>query len=132
VKRFLSLLLRPLAFWDRTRGSGCLHNLPTHEWQQAVSLNEEQEFKRLLLTLPDIPPSSGDDEDLNAYEQAHLLNAVCPDCYSPNLLGGPCGGYAQNVLCRDCYSEFNRSPVRSSRIGARHGGRLSVYGIVKA
>lgn len=128
--KFLSLLLRSLAFWDRTSGCGCLHNLPTREWQQADA-PVEQEFKRLLLSLPDRPlPTSRDGEDLNDYEQAHLMSAVCPDCYSRQLLAGPCGGCAQNVMCGICLSEFNRSPVRSSRIGNKHGGRCAVYGIV--
>lgn len=38
---------------------------------------------------------------------AERPDMACPDCCEGTLLGGPCGGGAQNCMCSKCYSEFN-------------------------
>lgn len=125
MKRFLSLLLRFLGVWDRREAAGSDQR---REWQQAVSSQDEQEFKRLLLTLPEPGPF-----DLSQYEHQSLLVGRCPDCNSDDLRAGPCGGLSQNVMCGDCTSEFNVSPVMSERLSpAGKGIRTGMYGVFKA
>jgi hypothetical protein len=63
---------------------------------------------------------------------AALDTGKCPDCGGINLLGGPCGGLAQNVLCANpaclhefCYAErfFAKRTVRSVE------DRKAIYGV---
>jgi hypothetical protein len=53
---------------------------------------------------------------LNRTDQEKLLSGICPDCGAAMILYGPRGGIARNVLCGVCRTEFNASPVQSTRM----------------
>jgi len=67
-------------------------------------------------------------------EQEKFLseNQKCPLCRAGQLLAGPCGGLAQNILCKSCGNEFNYcGAIFPTTIMGRDLKRAAeVYGIV--
>ena len=48
---------------------------------------------------------------LTDVEDTFLLQThKCPICTTGEMIGGPCGGAAQNILCNNCSSEFWFAP----------------------
>lgn len=44
---------------------------------------------------------------LTEAERAMFWSGACPDCQSPRLREGPCGGGSVNLTCMECGSRFN-------------------------
>jgi hypothetical protein len=47
-----------------------------------------------------------DESNFMIYRISHNL-PFCPDCESGVFLEGPQGGLSKNMLCNNCFSEFN-------------------------
>lgn len=61
-------------------------------------------------------------ERLTPTELKTLMADTCPDCKGTGFLAGPCGGFAQNIMCRNeaCGSRFNvMGPFGCDRISDR-------------
>jgi len=67
--------------------------------------------------------------DENELREWFMEHKCCPDCGGTSFIGGPRGGYAQNILCAGCHSEYNMAlPLAVERIGAPRCGRVgSIY-----
>lgn len=49
-------------------------------------------------------------------DHAKLASGFCPNCESRDLVAGPRGGLARNVLCLSCRVEFNVGPAAAQVI----------------
>jgi hypothetical protein len=73
-----------------------------------------------------------EERDLTGAEEAFLATEhKCPICKTGELLGGPCGGLSQNILCNVCCSEFAYCGGLFSTRLMRHDLKraLEVYGV---
>lgn len=65
---------------------------------------------------------------LDKKQQERLAQGFCFDC-GGQLLAGPEGGCAQNVMCSNCYEEFNFTPWGFMRVGKAGLRAHSIYGM---
>jgi hypothetical protein len=55
---------------------------------------------------------------------------ICPVCGNDKFYGGACGGLAQNILCDNCFTEFNHLVIDLIQYGIPDLKRLKeAYGI---
>ena len=70
-----------------------------------------------------------EERELTKKENEYLYGkAKCPMCRNGELIGGPCGGMAQNVMCGTCGSEYWWAPPFTAKLMKRDPSRASTYG----